>query len=106
MKTKIFTFLVVLMGGLFMATSVFADNETSVSPGQTITYSIKQTFSSYAWKVTTDAAYTTDAATSEYTLTGTGQSVTISWKAPSAGKTYYVSVQGTDSKGLFVRTDK
>lgn len=102
MKTKIFTFLVVLLGGLFMATSAFAANETNVSLQVAYTYSVTSTSGMvYDWKVYKDAASTQLAVNgTDYSATFSTSSNTasITWKV--AGD-YYVWVQGTDNKGCY-----
>lgn len=105
MRTKIFTFLVVLIGGLFIATSAFAAGPATPSPGQSSTYGVTVgtgfSISSYQWKIYTSDGTTEAVLNTDYTTAGLGtaSSTTVVWTASSAGKKYFIWVQGTDSKG-------
>jgi len=94
MKTKIFTFLLVAIG-LMASISAFAENETQVSKGAEITYTVKGT-STYDWKVL-NSDYSLASGTTDYTASlGTTATNKITWKL--AG-TYYLSIVGTDVNG-------
>jgi hypothetical protein len=103
MKTKIFTFLLVAFG-LMASTSAFAGGPDKPAPGQTSIYSVTAgtgfTISSYQWQILKDDKSTLAIEGTDYTTTGLGNanSTTIKWTASSAGKKYYIWVQGTDNK--------
>ncbi len=93
MKTKIFTFLVVLIGGLFMATSAFAVDETLVSKGSTNTYNVtlgngNATGVKYAWSILPASGWTA-------TLGNTNEN-SIKWNTAGV---YTITVIATDGNG-------
>ena len=101
MKTKIFTLLIVVMG-VMTSMSASAAGVANPSPGQSTTYSVTSTFTipgtGYEWHIYENG--TTTEASSAYSGTlGTGNSITVTWTAASAGNQYDVWVQATDENG-------
>ncbi|MDD2304284.1 MAG: hypothetical protein PHP53_06290 [Prolixibacteraceae bacterium] len=102
MKTKIFTFLVVLIGGLFMTTSAFAQpSHPQGSPstktaldGSTEIYTVTSlTNATYHWKL--------DGGSKSAVSSVTSNSITIVWDDATAGTTYNLDVYAVDENGCF-----
>lgn len=99
MKTKIFTFLVVLIGGLFMATSAFAQATGTANLGDSKTYTITPsttlgdwTSGTYAWSIDDATAIQGGAST----LSASSLTKDIVWIKSGL---FTITVVGTDAKG-------
>ena len=112
MKTKIFTFLVVLIGGLFMATSAFAQPSAGSSAGAKVKTGLKADIGStisYSFNVSSGATW----HWSIFKVSGTGnapsitpsstETQSVTWSAASVAKddVYKVEAYVTDANGCY-----
>lgn len=104
MKTKIFTFLLVVIG-IMVTMGANASNETTVSNGSTVNYTVTNgdgvwtgaKTPTYSWVILKADQSTPAISGTDYTATlGTTASNSIKWE--SAG-TYYISIIATDANG-------
>lgn len=102
MKTKILPFLFVLIGGLFMATSAFAQpshpqgssSMKTALDGSTEVYTVTSlTNATYHWKLSGGSKSAVSSVTSN--------SITIVWDDATAGQTYNLDVYAVDANGCY-----
>ncbi len=100
MKTKIFTFLVVLIGGLFMSTSAFAQptvvkaqKDVTAKDGSTVTYSVTGN-GTFHWKLS--GGSNNNTVTSSAT-----NSVNITWDKADPAAVYNLDVYLVDATGCY-----
>ncbi len=101
MKTRILSFLFVLIGGLFMATSAFAQptvvksqKDVTAKDGSTVTYSVTGTGTSFYW--TLSGGSNTNTVSSSST-----NSVSVTWDNADPGQTYNLDVYLVDANGCY-----
>lgn len=107
MKTKILPFLFVLIGGLFIATSAFAQPSTPTSTipataldGSTQTYSVNAlTGATYHW-ILSGGSNTNDLP-SQLSGALNDNSVSITWDNAEPGTTYNLDVYVVDANGCY-----